>query len=349
MEGVLVVLFLLSSQGDPISGLIDSLSSDRVEVREEACRRLEELGDRALPSLRKAAAEGDEETSARAKELLERIPLRSAATENLIRAVPGVVDRLVKGEPADVFLEIAQDLRAQGADRRYPALRPQDLERLAPLALRVPHREGAHPDRRVQVCEEIGRFGFRTAFAEAVGLLSGDDDALRAGAARLLKRLDATEAVPELGAAALGAGRPELRLAVATVLASVNSPEGIPILRVLLRDPDARVRLAAIVGLRENRGREAGEEVALLLSDPDPLVRSVAAHAVGRLEVRSAVPALAGALGDPSPNVRWWAGRALAELDSARAVAEISRRVAAHLGWLAGEPARFIARGGFFP
>lgn len=314
-----LAVVLLALQADPVPPLIDQLSSDRIEVREEACRKLEELGARAVPALEKAAtAGGDGEVAARARELLLRIPLREAATENLIRAVPGVIDRLVKGEPAEIFLEISADLRARGEERLYPALRPLDLERLAPLALR-----GAKSTaRRCRVCEEIVRLGLRTAFAEAVELVATGDDMARSSAARLLQRLEAREAAPRLSALA-GDDNPDVRLAVATILGASKAPEAVPALRKLLGDRIWGVRVAAAGAIRDLNAREASGDLRPLLEDENRLVRSVAAHALGKLGARDAIPDLLRRLSDPSSDVRWWTVRALQELEARDAAKEI--------------------------
>ncbi len=310
---------LLLGQADPVQQLIEKLSSDRIEVREEACRKLEELGSKAVPALEKAAATPDEEVAARAKELLQRIPLREAATGNLIRAVPGVIDRLVKGEPTEIFLEIAADLRLKGDQRQYPALQPQDLERLAPLAL----RGAVSSARRARVCEEIARLGIRTAFREAVDILATGDDTARSGAARLLQRLEAREVASELSALA-GDDVPDVRLAVASILGAAKAKEALPTLRKLLRDREWGVRCAAVAAIRDMDAREAAEDLRPRLQDDSRLVRSVAAHAIGRLGARAAVPDLVRCLGDPSSDVRWWTVRALAELDARDALAPIA-------------------------
>ena len=44
---VTLAVVLLALQADPVPPLIEQLSSDRIEVREEACRKLEELGARS--------------------------------------------------------------------------------------------------------------------------------------------------------------------------------------------------------------------------------------------------------------------------------------------------------------
>ena len=316
-----LLLALLLAQGDPAQPLIEKLSSDRIEVREEACRKLEELGTQAVPALLRAAALPDEEVAARARELLQRIPLREAATPNLIRAVPGVIDRLVKGEPAEIFLEIAADLRLRGEQRQYPALQPLDLERLAPLAL----RGAGTPGRRARVCEEIVRLGIRTAFREAVDLLATGDETSRAAAGRLLQRLEAKEAVAEISALS-GNESPDVRLAVASILGAAKAREALPTLRRLLADSQWGVRAAAAGALRDIGAREAAPELRPLLQDESRLVRSVAAHAIGRLGDRGATADLVRLLGDPSSDVRWWTVRALAELDArdaAKAVAAL--------------------------
>ncbi len=320
---ILLLLAVAVAPQETVQQLIDRLSSDRIEVREEACGKIEEIGERAVPALRKAASHGDEETAARAKAILERIPLRAAATQNLIRAVPGVIDRLVKGEPAEIFLEIAADFRVRGDARQYPALRPQDLERLAPLALRGAGPDGLRADRRSQVCEEIARLGIRTAFREAVDLLATGNDAVRSAAARLLQRLEAKEAASQLCALA-GDANPDVRLAVATVLGAAKARESVPALTSLLRDREAGVRAAAAAALRDMDARDASADLRPLLGDDSRLVRSIAAHALGRLGARDSVPDLVRRLRDPSSDVRWWVVRALQDLDARDATGEIS-------------------------
>lgn len=68
---VVAVCIVLLLQEPTVSTLIERLGSDKIDVREEAARRLLGLGKAALPELEKAAREGDAEVSRRAKELVK--------------------------------------------------------------------------------------------------------------------------------------------------------------------------------------------------------------------------------------------------------------------------------------
>jgi HEAT repeat protein len=282
MEALLAALLGLQ---DP-AALVERLRSDTIEEREQAFLRLEELGRTAIPLLERAARDPDEEVSRRARELLVRIPAREHLTPAVIRTVPGAVDRVARGDAADVFVEIDEDLRRAAAERRFGALGPADLEKLLPAALGQARGAGG----RFAVCEAAGRRGLRTGFAEMVALLR--DETLRSCAAQTLRRLEAREAVGAL----------------------------LP----LTGDADPQARMAAAALLRDLGARDQARAFVPLLRDPNATVRSIAVHALSRFGATEAVPDLRALLRDESGDVRWWAVRALADLRAREAAPEIA-------------------------
>lgn len=107
-----------------------------------------------------------------------------------------------------------------------------------------------------------------------------------------------------------------VRAAAATALSEAG--EGLPVLRLLARDPSPLVRAEAFAGLAEKLGREAAPEIRKALHDPSWWVRSRAAFAAGRRAADAEL--LAESLrDDEDPRVRAAALDGLAEGGSAQA------------------------------
>ena len=102
---VLALLVLLLRQDPSIDRLIEGLSSDSVEERDEAEKALVERGKEAEPALRKAAEGKDAERAARAAGALRRIADRCEETDWLsrVRALPSALP----------------EFRWKGTDREY--------------------------------------------------------------------------------------------------------------------------------------------------------------------------------------------------------------------------------------
>ena len=90
------VLALVTVQEDDAGAaeLVIRLRSDSLEEREKATRRLKEMGKAALPALEKAARDKDVEVASRARHLLKVHGVREKLSEGLLKAMPGVEDRL---------------------------------------------------------------------------------------------------------------------------------------------------------------------------------------------------------------------------------------------------------------
>ncbi|MBV8879631.1 MAG: HEAT repeat domain-containing protein [Planctomycetaceae bacterium] len=269
----LAALVLQATSDDAVRKLIEQLSADRIEARAEAYRKLEEVGRPALPLLRKAASDPDDEVSSRARTLLIRIPIREHLTPALLAGVPGIYDRLAGGDWRAVFLDIAGDVRQPEGRRKYPGVRPDDLSFMAPMALDC----SREPAERVAVCQAIGRLRLRAAIPSILKLLPDENVAVRTNAIGALRDLDAREE-----AAAL---RPFLtdpnvliRSVAAHAVGRLGDAESVPGLRKLLGDESANVRWWAARALGDLKAREAADDLARLAQDPDESVRRIAAE-----------------------------------------------------------------------
>jgi hypothetical protein len=89
---VLILPALLAAQepSPTVEQLIELLRSPKVDERNRAQQQLALRESEALPALEKAARDVDPEVSARARKLLETIPLLQKLTPTLKRAMPAL-------------------------------------------------------------------------------------------------------------------------------------------------------------------------------------------------------------------------------------------------------------------
>ena len=275
---LLAALVLQLTPEDAVRGLIEQLSSDRIEKRAEAYRKLEDIGRPALPLLEKAALDADGEVASRARTLLVRIPIRERLTPALVSGVSGIYDRLALGDWRPVFLDIAADLRQSEEQRRYPGVRPDDLSFMAPMAIDSAQTEAD----RVAVCQAVGRLRLKTAVPSVVKLLQDERFVVRSNAIGALRDVDAREQVAVLRPF-LGDPHALVRSVTAHTLGRLGDKEAIPGLRKLLADPAPNVRWWSVHALGELKARDAAEELKSLQDDPDDSVRRIAAETLKSL------------------------------------------------------------------
>lgn len=302
---MLSVAFCLAIQD--VAELVERLSSDAPEVREEATARLKAI-DRAAPQLRKAARDPDPEVAQRARQVLAVLEVRASLSPALRRAMPGVEERLAAGEPrtwTQVFLETGEDAEA-----------------LAPRAIR-----GAPGVREAQlVLDKIGRLHMRTAIPEIVRLLREEGD-LGGAAAGVLVQLRANEAVPELLKVVGGEAGRWPRVWAIDTLGKLRAGEAFDTLRNLQADPDPVVRHTAARALPEIRGSDSVPSLLPFLTDVNPFVRTIAVCLLHQLRRPEAVPALLPLLDDPETQVRSAAARALGALEAVESAPALARRL----------------------
>jgi hypothetical protein len=141
---------------EKVRALVKQLGDDSFEVREKATQGLIDLGDAALPELRRATKDGDAEVAARARRCLDRIA-EVRGPEGLLTAALRLV--AVKRPPgaAEVLLALAPSLTDEADARELRGA-------LAAVALR-----DGKPDRAVEKALEDKDPARRAAAAAALG------------------------------------------------------------------------------------------------------------------------------------------------------------------------------------
>jgi HEAT repeat protein len=123
---------------------------------------------------------------------------------------------------------------------------------------------------------------------------------------------DATRgAIGQLTAALEGA-TPPVRLAIATVIGRVGGQAEAPVIELLLKDPSAQVRRAAVDALAHLDHGTAAESLRLALADEAPKVRIAAASALGASRSGDVIGFLRCLADDDDADVRAAAVRAVA-------------------------------------
>jgi HEAT repeat protein len=267
----LLAVVLLVQGNETVRGLIEQLSADRIEAREDAFRRLEAIGRPALPLLEKAAQDRDGEVASRARTLLFRIPIREKLTPALIDGVKGIYDRLAEGQWRTVFLDLAADLRQPEERRRYPGVRAEDLSFIAPLAVQKAETDGD----KLAVCEAVGRCRLKSALPDVARLLRDPQFTVRANAAAAIRDAGSAENARDLRPL-LRDPHPVVRSVAAHAVARLGDKESIPVLRELLQDDSKNVRWWAIRALGDLSAREAAADIERLRDDADESVRRAA-------------------------------------------------------------------------
>lgn len=320
---VLFLFAVLHSQGDPsrqARELVEKLRSDRIEEREEAERGLRVLGKPAIPELEKAAKDGEVEVARRAQHLLRVISIMEGLPPALLKAMPGIVDRLASGEPracTEAFLALAEP--------RDASIRAEDLEAIVVPALKGARRDGNPPSEASRVLRAAERWSLRSATREIAMLLL--DSEVDSSAADALKNLDATDAIPDL-IPMLRNPQQSVRFKVVEVLGDLGAKQAIPGIRRLLEDPDDGVRERAVEALGILGAKEAIGDLVPLLKPGRLNRRGAVARALARLGAKEAVPDLLLALDQGTPESRAAAMEALAGLGAREVVRRLVRGLA---------------------
>jgi HEAT repeat protein len=269
--------------------LVDRLSSDDAEARAAAADVLKRTGRQALPALEAAAMSSDRETAERARELLRWIRVDVGLPKSVKAFMPGVVDRLSRGDDAVWTATLLEALAMKfGLRKSGEAVQPKDfaslrealgvekdvalgnpavaVEDLAGLVDRALRGARSGPEKTV-VCMAAARAGDRAPLRELRAHLKDVDGSVRGEAARTLGRLGDREAVPEV----------------------------LP----LLADPDVRVRHGALSALQRLKAVEGAPHLRLVLGDPDLAVRFLALECAVAWKAEALLPELVKHLMDP--------------------------------------------------
>jgi HEAT repeat protein len=320
--------------------LIERLTSEKVEEREDAAVMLRGLGKAAIPELERASSHKDPEVASRARGLLRRIGLQDRVTDRLLRTIPVAEERLTSDDPhgwTEIFLEATE---LWNGVRAHPELLKEDLDGLGGPAV-----TGANTiEEKRKVCLAIRRWRLHSSASELIRLLSAEDGYLRGIAALSLGELDVRPAVPAIVSLLRDKDQqvrchaleglfhiadlqvtpsvlPSLRDVddqcrswAAAVLARIGAKETAGEILKLLTDPSDRVRRSSALALEELGYRELGATLLGLLTPGHPReVRAGSASMLGQLGKREALPRMRKLLEDQEFSVRGAAALALGE------------------------------------
>ncbi len=341
---MMMLLFVLLQ--DDAARLIEGLRAADVEQREAAMRRLKDLGEKALPELKKAAGDPDQEVAGRARFLLRRAAVSARISDALRQAAPGVEDRLASGDHA--WTQVWMDLEKRGEDEI-----PRPL--LEPLA--APGLRGARTEaEKMWACRTAASRAYASAGGEVVKLLEDPSDDVKAAAMQALMELRSPEAIPVL-VQKIRDGSEEIRAQAEMILLQLapsvpagklaellksdsarlrtaglrmignlgkDSAEALPGVLAALGDTDREVRAAALGVLAQFQCLEAAPRIALLLKDPSATVRQGAAATLAAVGARDQSVAVAALLADEAVEVRQTALEALVQLGATEAAGTIT-------------------------
>ncbi|MBK9140102.1 MAG: HEAT repeat domain-containing protein [Verrucomicrobia bacterium] len=208
------------------------------------------------------------------------------------------------------------------------------------LARRVLKRQETRlpaDETRALAAAALGELGSSAAPAARalVKALGDDQPPVVANSAHALRRIG-SGALPAI-LAGLSASSPPIRCESALLLGgppfNTEARRWVEAMEKATRDPESRVRAAAVSALAQTRDPRWGRVIESALADPDFSVRYAAAWALGEYGSDTAEPAAAlrRALGDPHPRVRIVAARALWRLtgDTNESLAVLEREVLA--------------------
>lgn len=282
------------------------LRSPSEEERAEGRALSKELEDAA-----RARAERQKAVASRMRDAEE---VRSALSPS-IRALPGVVDRLLSGGDdvwTEVFLEIS-NMRIHKPE--YHHLGAPDLDPLVQRAL----RGALSPDDKMTVLQAVIQMNLRGALPLLGPLLNDSSEGVRGSAARALLQFEGERAIPKVdrlfedpspsvrtgmvGAVASAGLRqmvprimalksdPAIRRGVAISGDALGIPETLPYLLEGLKEPEYRDRMQTMWGISALAGPEWNAAlIDHMKKETDPQVLGIMIRHFGFVGAREAVP-----------------------------------------------------------
>lgn len=224
-----------------------------------------------------------------------RATLDAAATAPL----PELID-LLRRDPEAGVREVATWALVQHGAAALPAI--------------VPHLDDSDPGVRLQMAHALGKLADPAGIGPLAWLLNDTDEAVAAKAAFSLGQIAAVDPAAVVCLLdRIGSPQPLLRDAISGALERTST--GTDVLIEALTSPDAGRRAHAAEILGHRRQASAASPLAELLADPDAEVRLAAILALGQLgpaENEAAGRAIAGAVDSSDDRVRLIAARLLA-------------------------------------
>ena len=331
---------VMTAAPDPES-LTARLADPSARVRDDAARRLLDLGPAAVPALTRALGGEDPEVTSRARALLRLVtegdgpgsPARRRAAEIAVGDALRTAGGLEPGSPWDERISELEpeSSRALAASVRRLLRRefvprslacalarhrsPETLDLLAELVRdeRMPPSAGLAAARELDAAESGALDATGSALAALEVALRSDHAPTRRVAVAVFGAITRDGRLGPLLESA-GDADGAVRSEACRVLGRYAPAQGAATLRRLVSDPSAPVREAALAALLHVPGAPVPEPALAAATDPSAAVRAAAA----RLLAREATPGTRDVLEmlarDPSARVRAAARRSLAAL-----------------------------------
>lgn len=245
-------------------------------------------------------------------------------------------------DDAGVLEPIAIGVLQEIADSKARDLRPIALRALAGARIRAPQKSVDAPAAGSESGLERDMTAARLGDPAAVQRLGAEAARPGGGSPALAEALAGAGMSGEPGLIALlQSNNPEARAAAVEALGALKSESSVPLLKGLLRDPDASVRIAVTISLAQlgDPGAQATVDRMLgsdipdtqiaaarawsgqpgpwvpivrgLLDNPNGLTRLEAARAIAPVDPEAARRVLETALGDPNPVIRYESAKAI--------------------------------------
>jgi len=316
--------FQLPQDDRSVLELVEKLRSDRIEEREIAEHKLQQLGSKALPALERATRNPDTEMAQRARDVIRTISVIQKLTPTLFKTIPGIAKRLSSDDDhtwTALFLEAIEE---ENGKRRYPTLAEPDL-----LALLEPAVKGSRDQyERIRICEAAGQLRLRGAEIAIAGMTRDQVPGVQQAAIRALGKLDTKESVAAL--IAVIRSKAGLRDEAVRALGKLTVEDVAPILVEAAFDHEPLVASAGFecavrLGKRDLFLRKA----SLSLASEDAQNRARGVFILGELKATKSVSDVAKLLSDPAVTVRQSAIVSLHKLDAkefAGAIAQLAGR-----------------------
>ena len=327
--------------------LVEKLRSDNAQERQEAARKLKDMGKAAVPELEKASRDRDPEVSAHATLLLKVVTLRETFPPVLWKDLPGVEERLAMGGHAwaEVLLEEIRKYAEEGSSGQKARMKDR-LNATAGPAL----REARTHEEKGAIClflvNNIGlaKESRSSTVPELIKLLRDEQAYVRSLAASALAGLGAKESTSEI-LKLLGDEVGFVRLHAVEALARLGAKASAPELVKLLKDGDSEVRRVTLTALGNLGVRDAAPEIVKLLTDESAFNRKLAVQVLEQLGARETAPEIAKLLqGGELIDARRWTVKALGQFGAREAAPEIAKQLTDGDSWLRAWAAQSLGK-----
>ncbi|MBI4832189.1 MAG: HEAT repeat domain-containing protein, partial [Candidatus Lindowbacteria bacterium] len=312
-----------SSRNERIEDLEYALTSDDPAVRIGAIAALTEYGDAAVPSLRKALKDADENVKKTAVIALGKIGGQRAAdalADTLVdpdrtTRVRGIIALSMTGRPGLSHLFRAVESEPFPRARLFAAhgitklVGPGD----APEIMKRFERQDSATKMHLVIA--LVKIGDDESYASLNRLMDSPNRLVRFYVASTISEAPADRrSIPILTKAVRDEAQ-EVRMWSMYALEQLSAPETYPVVLAALNDNDAYVRKEAAYTLGSLGNRAAMPHLISSLKDPYYLVRCDSADSLGRLGDPKAIPVLRPLLAEDNEALQIKAAEALARLN----------------------------------